>query len=118
MVSFWGQVIEKTNKKTIWFDFIKQLMLIETGDAEFGLLVVPTCYPHARSEWNLYSEAIDYRKYLGEYAGLDGKKLGQLVIIGYGQEVKVGRKWLPYDSDQRRKIRARAEIRFGKSANS
>lgn len=39
--------VEKTNKKTIWFDLIKMIMLIRSHAAEYGLLVVPRNYCHS-----------------------------------------------------------------------
>jgi hypothetical protein len=53
--------IEKSNEKTIWFDFIKLLMLIEKNVADFGLLVVPRNYAFRTGTWNLFDEARYYR---------------------------------------------------------
>ncbi len=38
--------IEKGNKKTIWFDFIKMWMFIEAKKADFGVLICPVNYAH------------------------------------------------------------------------
>ncbi len=45
--------IEKSNKKTIWFDFMKLWMFVESGQASCGMIVCPTNYAHRHGVWNL-----------------------------------------------------------------
>lgn len=78
--------IEKTNKKTIWFDFIKLLMLIGQNVANYGLLLVPRNYAHANGVSNLFDEARKYKRYLIKYAGVDESLFSKIAIIGYTQE--------------------------------
>lgn len=78
--------IEKSNKKTIWFDFIKLLMLIRQNVSKFGILIVPRNYAHAKGVWDLFREARFYRRCLSEFAGVDESFLSKIAIIGYTQE--------------------------------
>jgi hypothetical protein len=79
--------IEKSNKKTLWFDFIKLLMFIESGHASAGVILCPLNYAHKLGVWNLFEEARRYKKYLLRFAGVAKEKLGLIVLLGYEQRI-------------------------------
>lgn len=78
--------IEKANKKTIGWDFIKLAMLIRGGKSNFGLLVVPVNYAHKSGVWDLFKEARHHRYCLRRYLDVDGNLLSKIAIMGYTQE--------------------------------
>jgi len=100
--------IEKSNEKTVWFDFIKLLMLIGEGMAHFGLLVVPKNYAFRSGKWNLFDEARYYRWCLARFAKADPILLSKVAIIGYKQEVCISGKWVELDSTAVRSIKEQA----------
>lgn len=100
--------IEKTNKKTIWFDFIKFMMLIRAEVADFGVLLVPRNYAHAKGVWDLFKEARFYKHCLGQFAGVDEKLLSKIAIIGYSSETLFENKWLELDSSLITEIKNKA----------
>jgi len=77
--------IEKSNMKTIWFDFIKLWMFIEAGQAAVGLILCPTNYAHKLDVWNLYDEACRYKRYLHRFAGVPQDKLRLIGLLGFQQ---------------------------------
>ena len=89
--------IEKANKKTIWFDIIKILMLIGEQAASAGLLLVPRNYAHRRGEWNLFNDARFYRSCLIRFAKVNPELLSKLAIVGYTQEVLINGNWARLD---------------------
>lgn len=90
--------IEKSNKKTIWFDIIKILIFVGQGIADFGLLLVPRNYAHKLGEWDLFEEARFYRWCLIRFAEVKPELLSRLAIIGYTQEAHVAGNWMRLDS--------------------
>ena len=100
--------IEKSNKKTIWFDLIKIMMLIGQGVADFGILVGPRNYAHKVGVWDIFSEACDYRWYLAEYAKVDHNLLSRIAIIGYTQEAHISGNWARLDSSVVKSIKEQA----------
>lgn len=100
--------IEKTNKKTIWFDLIKIMMLIGQGMADFGILVVPRNYAHRRGVWNLFKEARYYRCCLARYAKVERDLLSKIAIIGYTQEAYISGNWTLLDSSVVKNIKEQA----------
>lgn len=104
--------IEKTNKKTIWFDLIKIMLLIGQGVADFGILVVPRNYAHKIGVWNLFSEARYYRWCLAEYAKVGHNLLSKIAIIGYTQEAYISGNWTQFDSSVVKSIKEQARDHF------
>jgi len=92
--------IEKANKKTIWIDFIKFWMFVEAGQAESAILLCPTNYAHTHSEWNLFNEACNVKKYLKQYAGVSKEKMNLIAIIGYEQRIKQGKSYKYWNSEE------------------
>lgn len=104
--------IEKSNEKTIWFDFIKLLMLIEQGIANFGILVVPRNYAFRTGTWNLFDEARYYRWCLARFAKVDPSLLSKLAILGYTQEVYTSSRWIMLDDSIVKAIKEQARAHF------
>lgn len=104
--------IEKSNEKTIWFDFIKLLMLIEKNVADFGLLVVPRNYAFRTGAWNLFDEARYYRWCLERFAKVDVASLSRLAILGYTQEVYTLSGWTPLNAAVLKTIKEQAHAYF------
>jgi hypothetical protein len=92
--------IEKANKKTIWFDFIKLWMFIESKQAEAGVLLCPVNYSHTHGTWNLFDEACRYKRYLGRFAEVAKEKLNLIAIVGYKQMIKKGLKYKLWDEKE------------------
>lgn len=97
--------IEKANKKTIWFDFIKLWMFIEAKQAKAGILLCPLNYSHKHGIWNLFDEACNYKKYLGRFAGVPEEKLDLISIIGYEQMIYMDNKFIVWNATQFNKIK-------------
>lgn len=106
--------IEKSNKKTIWFDIIKILMLIECKATDFGLLLVPENYAHRSGVWDLFHDARYYRWCLSRFAKVDACLLSKIAIIGYRQDVRVpdSGEWKKLDESAIREIKRKAESHF------
>lgn len=104
--------IEKSNEKTVWFDFIKLLMLIGETVADFGILVVPKNYAFSKGQWDLFAEARYYRWCLEQFAKVDSNLLSKIAIIGYKQEVFISDKWVPLTKNSIKTIKELARIHF------
>lgn len=104
--------IEKSNEKTVWFDFIKLLMLIGQGLTDYGILVVPRNYAFMTGQWNLFDEARYYRWCLAQFAKVDTKLLSKIAIIGYRQEVYITDKWLSVDQSTVKATKEKAHAHF------
>lgn len=79
--------IEKANKKTLWFDFMKLWMFVESGQASVGIIVCPLNYAHRHGIWNLYDEACRYKRFLQRFAQVSEDRLSLIGILGYEQRV-------------------------------
>ncbi len=88
--------IEKSNKKTLWFDYIKILTRLESDVNGIGILVCPTNYAHKVGVWNLYKEAVSYKKHLKRVFG--SESLDRVAVLGYTQYAYLESKWLKYNS--------------------
>ncbi|MEJ1380698.1 MAG: hypothetical protein RPT95_06985 [Candidatus Sedimenticola sp. (ex Thyasira tokunagai)] len=88
--------IEKSNKKTIWFDYVKILTCLASDDSGIGLLICPKNYAHKVGVWNLYKEAVIYKKHLQRV--FPGSSLNRVGVIGYTQYVRNNSDWIEYDS--------------------
>ena len=97
--------IEKGNKKTIWFDFIKMWMFIEAKKANLGVLICPINYAHKHAVWNLFDEALKYKEYLRRFAGVPENKMNSIGIIGYQQTIKNGSKYNFWDEKEFNRIK-------------
>ena len=106
--------IEKSNKKTIWFDLIKLMMLINQDVVGFGLLVVPRNYAHRLGVSNLFNEARYYRYCLSRFAKVDEQLLSKIAIVGYTQEAHVSGRWTQIDSSVVKNVKQQAQKHFGK----
>jgi hypothetical protein len=104
--------IEKSNEKTIWFDFIKLLMLIEQNIAHFGILTVPRNYAFRTGTWDLFGEARYYRWCLARFAKVDPGLLSKLAILGYTQEVHTPSGWVNLDDSIIKNIKEQARAHF------
>ena len=101
--------IEKANKKTLWFDFIKLWMYIESRQAEVGLLVVPFNYAHKSGEWHLFEEANRCKFFLRRFAEVAEGKLDLIGIIGYEQEIFRDNEFRLWDSREFNLLKSMAE---------
>jgi hypothetical protein len=104
--------VEKSNKKTIWFDIIKILMLVEQHIADFGILLVPRNYAHKLGEWDLFREARFYRWCLLRFARVNPGLLSKLAIIGYTQEAHIAGSWMRLNSAALTDIKRQAREYF------
>lgn len=104
--------IEKSNKKTIWFDLIKIMMLIGQDVTDFGILVVPRNYAHKIGVWDLFSEARYYRWCLAQYAKVEHNLLSKIAIVGYTQEAHISGNWARLDSSVVKSIKEQARDYF------
>lgn len=107
--------VEKSNKKTIWFDFMKMMMMLGTEEAQFGVLLVPRNYAHRRGIWDLFKEARFYRWCLSQFARVDETLMSKLAIIGYTQEALVNGSWKPLSPLRISLIKNKAKTIFDKS---
>ena len=95
--------IEKSNKKTLWFDYIKILTRLGTDINGRGIVMCPTNYAHKVGVWNLYKEAVIYKNHLKRVFG--GSILDRVAVIGYTQYAKIDNQWKEYDSEVVNKIK-------------
>ena len=110
--------IEKSNKKTIWFDIIKIMMLVQQRAADFGLLMVPRNYAYRLGEWDLFKEARFYRWCLLRFAKVGPDLLSKLAILGYTQEVRIVSNWLRLDSATLTDIKGQARQYFSNRSHA
>ncbi|RTR31656.1 hypothetical protein [Shewanella atlantica] len=87
--------IEKSNKKTLWFDYIKILTKLEEDPEGRGIIMCPTNYAHKVGIWNLYKEAVLYKNHLKRVFG--GSALNRVAVIGYTQYAYLDGQWNEYD---------------------
>jgi CRISPR/Cas system CMR subunit Cmr6 (Cas7 group RAMP superfamily) len=71
--------VEKSNKKTIWFDYIKILTKLSENPDGRGIIMCPTNYAHKVGVWNLYKEAVLYKNHLKRVFG--GEALTRVTVI-------------------------------------
>ena len=97
--------IEKTNKKTLWFDYIKLLTRVKSKSDHngYGIIICPSNYAHSNGVWNLYQEAVIYKNHLKSVFG--ERALDRISIVGYTQYVLLNDEWLPFNSDVIKKIK-------------
>lgn len=105
--------VEKSNKKTIWFDYIKFMMLIGRGISDYGILIVPRNYAHKHGVWNLFNEARYYRECLATYAQIAPEILNKVAIIGYTHQCFYENQWTTLTSQIAMNIKKQASSFFG-----
>lgn len=101
--------VEQSNRKNIWFDFVKIMLLIGQQMSNFGLLLVPRNYAHKVGVWDLFNEARYYRWCLIRFAGVDPQLFSKLAIVGYTQEVLIDNNWRELDTRTVTDIKRRAK---------
>jgi len=89
--------VEKSNKKTLWFDYIKILTKLAENPDGRGVIMCPTNYAHKVGVWNLYKEAVLYKNHLIRVFG--GEALNRVAVIGYTQYAHIDGHWKEYDSE-------------------
>lgn len=99
--------IEKSNKKTLWFDYIKILTKLEEDPTGKGIIICPTNYAHKVGIWDLYKEASVYKNHLKRVFG--GDSLNRIAVIGYTQYAYIDNRWNEYDPDIIRRIKTQDE---------
>ena len=88
--------IEKSNKKTLWFDYIKILTILKLNQNGRGIVMCPSNYAHSAGVWNIYKEAVIYKNHLKRVFG--DSALNRVSVIGYTQYVFLDNKWQEFDS--------------------
>ena len=101
--------IEKSNEKTIWFDLIKIMMLINEGIVQFGLVVAPRNYAHRTGVWHPFDKARFYKYCLHRFANVDAALMKSIAILGYTQEAKVSNSWSQLSKDLVINVKKQAE---------
>jgi len=104
--------IEKSNEKTIWFDLMKLMMLINGGIVQFGLVVAPRNYAHKTGVWHLFDRAHFYKYCLYKYANVHIDLIKSIAIVGYTQEAKVSGSWTQLSKDVVINIKKQAKEYF------
>ncbi len=83
--------IEKSNKKNLWFDYVKLISKIENDPNRIGIVICPKNYAHKLGIWNLYDEAILYKKHLARLS--NNNDLNRIAAIGYLQFANLNGTW-------------------------
>lgn len=83
--------IEKSNKKSLWFDYVKLLTVIKGNKNSYGIILCPKNYAHKVSIWNLYKEAVAYKSHLARI--FEKSDLDRVYVIGYTQYAYLDDKW-------------------------
>lgn len=109
--------IEKSNKWTIWFDFMK-IFRINEDIANFGILIVPRNWPHSNGVYDLFKEARKYLWYINRYGKTEDKILSKIAIIGYTQEVYWNNKWQEWTKSIQIQIKEKAINELKKRRNN
>ena len=99
--------IEKTDKKRLWFDFIKILTCLKSDTNGKGLIICPKNYAHSNGVWDLFAEAQNYKTHLERVFEKHSDLLKRVFIIGYEQLYKNpnGKKFARYTSLHYKKIK-------------
>ncbi len=86
--------IEKTNKKTIWFDYVKLLTLIQANEGSCGIIICPKNHAHKVGTWNLFKEAVAYKSHLARV--FQSSSLERVYVIGYTQYAYLDESWMKF----------------------
>lgn len=95
--------IEKSNKKTLWFDYVKLLTVIKGSPNSFGIIICPKNYAHSVGVWNLYKEAVTYKAHLVRLFG--PVAMERIFIVGYTQYAHLRGKWKPFTTSVIKEIK-------------
>jgi Holliday junction resolvase-like predicted endonuclease len=101
-ISYYMEV-EKSNKKTLWFDYIKILTKLADDPKGKGIIMTPKNYAHKVGVWNLYKEAVLYKNHLKRVFG--GDALSRVAVMGYTQYAHIDGHWKEYDSEVIQRIK-------------
>ncbi len=108
---YWGEdgcprylEIEKTNKKTLWFDYVKILTKLADDSTGLGVVLCPSNYAHQVGVWNLYKEAVAYKGHLRRLFG--GELLDRVGVVGYTQYALIDGNWVAFNSNVIRRLKA------------
>ena len=99
--------IEKTDKKRLWFDFIKILTCLKSDSNGKGLIICPKNYAHSNGIWDLFEEAQIYKNHLERVFDKHSDVLKRVFIVGYEQQYREhdGEKFVRYTSLHYKKIK-------------
>ncbi|PKH06648.1 hypothetical protein [Moritella sp. Urea-trap-13] len=89
--------IEKSNKKTIWFDYVKLLTLIQEHDDSYGIIICPKNYAHKVGTWDLFKEAKAYKSHLTRV--FQSSSLDRVYVIGYTQYAFLDNNWVKFSPE-------------------
>jgi len=89
--------IEKTNKKTLWFDYVKLVSKIGDDPRRIGVVICPKNYAHSRGTWDLYQEALRYRNHLTRLSF--NENFNRIAIIGYLQLAYLDEEWKEFSPE-------------------
>ena len=96
--------VEKSNKKTIWFDYIKLLTKIKNDPKRIGIVICPKNYAHKIGTWNLYHDAISYLSHLVRLS--NNKNIDRIGVIGYTQFAFLEGEWQAFSPGIIQKLKA------------
>jgi hypothetical protein len=94
---------EKSNKKTIWFDYVKLVTKIGHESNRVGIIICPKNYAHKVGIWNLYRDALSYGAHLDRLS--TNESFSRVAVIGYTQFAYLDGKWLAFDSQVIQKLK-------------
>ena len=95
--------VEKSNKKTLWFDYIKILTKLAENEIAYGIILSPSNYAHKVGVWNLYKEAVAYKGHLSRLFG--GGLLDRVGVVGYTQYAFLGGDWVAFNPNDIKKLK-------------
>lgn len=97
--------IEKSNKKTIWFDFVKLLTQINDYERSYGIILCPSNYAHKVGSWDLFKEAVAYKSHLARV--FQTSSLDRVYVVGYTQYACLDKSWEKFTPETVGKIKTR-----------
>jgi hypothetical protein len=89
--------IEKTDKKTLWFDYVKLVSKIGNDPSRIGIVICPKNYAHRRGTWDLYQEALVYRNHLARLS--HSNSFNRIAVIGYLQLAYIDKEWKEFSPE-------------------
>jgi hypothetical protein len=110
--------IEKANKKTVWFDFIKLWLFIDNRQANSGIIICPFNYVHGHGIWNIFKEACEIKNYLKNVAHVPKMRLESIGIIGYEQMVNIRGKFSAWTDSEFEFIKSESRKHYSQSTKN
>lgn len=106
--------IEKAQKEKILRDFVKLLLFLDEGSADFGLLICPRNYAHGTGSgiWRIFDTARQVTQALVQAAEIPAKKADRIALIGYTQEIFINGEWRIWSKDCRCDFQGQAKSFF------